>query len=140
MGDERQPRGGVRAAPRAVTVIYDGDCPFCSRYTDLLALRSVAEVELINARDDPALAARLQARGLDLNAGMVAVVDGQAFHGAEAVVAMAKLAPRASAFACVNAWAFRSPRVARAAYPILRLGRAVSLWVLGRGKIPTGPA
>ena len=34
------------------TIVYDGDCPFCSRYVALVRLReAVGQVVLANARD-----------------------------------------------------------------------------------------
>ncbi len=37
----------------ALSILYDGQCPFCRRYTDLLRLRqSVGEVRLVDLRRD----------------------------------------------------------------------------------------
>lgn len=106
---------------RPLRIVYDGDCPFCSRYVRLLRLREQFDVELLDARRAPDQA---QAYGLDLNEGMIADVDGEVHHGAEAVSLLARLSQRPGALS--------SRRLARALYPIMRLGRRVTLRLLGR--------
>lgn len=105
-------------------IIYDGDCPFCRSYVALLRLREQYDVRLIDARREPAVAARY---GLDLNEGMIADLDGQVHHGARAMSLLARLSGSLSPL--------RSERIADAVYPLFRFGRNVALKVLGRGQI-----
>lgn len=105
-------------------IVYDGDCPFCSRYVQLVRLKERFEVELIDARQQPQQAASY---GLDLNQGMIADLDGAVHHGADAVWLLSRLSDRPGPFA--------RRRVARALYPVLRLGRLLSLRALGRKPI-----
>jgi predicted DCC family thiol-disulfide oxidoreductase YuxK len=121
----------------SATVIYDGDCPFCARYTAFLALQSVTDVELINARERPDLVETYRARGLDLNDGMIMVMDGCTLHGAEAMRAISLLARQASLFTTINRLAFGSPTLGRLLYALLRAGRRLTLHALGRPLLPT---
>jgi predicted DCC family thiol-disulfide oxidoreductase YuxK len=105
-------------------IIYDGDCPFCSGYVALLRLREQYDVRLIDARKEPAVAARY---GLDLNEGMIVEFDGKVHHGARAMSLLARLSGTLSPL--------RSERVASAVYPLFRFGRNVALKVLGRSQI-----
>jgi predicted DCC family thiol-disulfide oxidoreductase YuxK len=105
-------------------IVYDGDCPFCSRYVALLRLREQHDVRLVDARKNPAFAAQY---GLDLNAGMIVDLDGNVFHGARAISVLSRLSGTISPL--------RSEWIARAVYPLLRFGRNVSLKVLGRSRI-----
>ena len=105
-------------------IIYDGDCPFCSGYVALLRLREQYDVRLIDARKEPAVAARY---GLDLNEGMIVEFDGKVHHGARAMSLLARLSGTLSPL--------RSERVASAVDPFLRFGRNVALKVLGRSQI-----
>src|SRR5438046_960309 len=75
-------------AKATLHIIYDGDCPFCSSYVALLRLREQYDVHLVDARKEPAVAARY---GLDLNEGMVVDLDGQVHHGARAMSLLARL-------------------------------------------------
>ena len=53
-------------------IVYDGQCPFCSRYVALLRLRdSLGEVRLINARDGGPVVEELQRAGVDLDEGEI---------------------------------------------------------------------
>src|SRR5437764_13937876 len=105
-------------------IIYDGDCPFCSSYVALLRLREQYDVRLVDARKEPAVAARY---GLDLNEGMVVDLDGKVHHGARAISLLARLSGTLSLL--------RSERVASAVHPLFRFGRNGGLEVLGRSQI-----
>jgi predicted DCC family thiol-disulfide oxidoreductase YuxK len=104
-----------------LTIVYDGECPFCASYVTLLRLREQHEVELVDARRDRA---RATSYGLDLNAGMIADLDGEVFHGAPAMALLSRLSrgPRLMG----------SEAVAERVYPSLRGGRALALRLLGR--------
>tara|TARA_Y100000589_G_C26937587_1_gene540977 strand:- start:358 stop:639 length:282 start_codon:yes stop_codon:yes gene_type:complete len=64
-------------------IIYDGECPFCSKYVRLVQLKkSVGEVELINARTDSAIQKELKKLSINVNQGMV-LIDGKDIYFAE---------------------------------------------------------
>ena len=105
-------------------IVYDGDCPFCSNYVQLLRLRKHFDVDLIDAREDTATA---NAYGLDLNEGMIADLDGAVHHGSDAVWILSQLSERPGLFS--------NRAVARFAYPFMRTGRNLTLRMLGRQPI-----
>jgi predicted DCC family thiol-disulfide oxidoreductase YuxK len=118
------------------TIIYDGDCPFCSRYVSLLRLRkSLGSVTLLNARDGGPLVDAVRGLGFDLDEGMVLVMNGEIFHGADCLHRLALLTTSSGAFNRLNAWMFRSRVASQLLYPVLRAGRNAALSVLGREKI-----
>jgi predicted DCC family thiol-disulfide oxidoreductase YuxK len=117
-------------------LLYDGECPFCTRYVRYARFReSAGPVRLVDARGGGPEAALARARGLDLDEGMVLSLDGQLYHGGDALNVMALLSTKSGAFNSVNAALFRSPRVAQVAYPLLRAGRNATLRLLGRRRI-----
>jgi predicted DCC family thiol-disulfide oxidoreductase YuxK len=121
------------------TIIYDKQCPFCSRYVRLIRLRrSLGVVRLIDARDDSNLARELLLLGYNLDVGMLFVHEGQLFHGADAVHRIALLSTNHEFFNRLNAVIFRQPLAARCLYPLMKAGRWIALWVLGRGPIHNG--
>lgn len=117
-------------------IVYDGDCPFCSRYVKLLRLReSLGSFELIDARTGHPVALELASRGFDLDEGM-ALIDGESvYFGDECVNRLALMSTPVGAFNRINAAIFRSPRLSALLYPTLRAGRNATLHLLGRRKI-----
>lgn len=106
---------------RQLRIVYDGQCPFCSRYVQLLRLRERFDVSLLDARREPERASRY---GLDLNEGMIVDLDGTVHHGAAAVSLLSKLSRRPGPLS--------RPAMARLLYPAMRLGRQLTLRILGR--------
>lgn len=128
------------STPEAV-LIYDGKCPFCSRYAELLRLReSLGTLRLINARDGGVDVDRIVAQGYDLDEGMVLVLGGQVHHGADCIHRLALMTTKSSRFNRLNGALFRSRTASRALYPILKFGRNVTLRILGRPKLDLAPA
>ena len=120
-------------APR---IIYDGDCPFCSSYVRLLRLRKTfGEVELINARECPKVVEELAGHNMDLNEGMILVLNGEYFCGSECIHRLALLATPSNTFNKINKLIFQRRRLAAVLYPMLRAGRNLSLKFLGVKKI-----
>ena len=121
---------------KEIWLVYDGDCPFCSRYVRYTRLRdTLGQVHLVNARDGGPIVDELTAAGLDLDEGMVLKMGGRYFHGADCIHALALLSSRSGAFNRINAAIFGSRRLSRLLYPILRAGRNAVLWILGRSKL-----
>lgn len=129
-------------APRSgVTVIYDGECPLCRRYTRMLALReAVGPVRLLDARQGGPEVEEVRRAGLDLDEGMALIVDGTVWHGADAMHRLALMSTTSTVFNRFNRAVFGRPRLSRALYPALRRGRLVLLRLLGRKPIGADPA
>lgn len=117
-------------------IVYDGQCPFCSRYVQLVRLReTLGPVKLIDARGGgPEVDALLDA-GIDLDEGMALKTGGRIYHGDECINMLALLSTRSGVFNRLNATVFRSRAVSRLLYPALRVGRNVALRLLRREKI-----
>ena len=114
-------------------LMYDGDCPACRNYVRFLdARRAAGELVLVNARDGGAAVDEIRNLGYDLDDGMVLKMNGRRYFGADALSALAQLAPPRGALGIVNRALFASPRAARAAYPLLKAGRRALLKILGR--------
>lgn len=119
-----------------VSILYDGDCPVCRSYVRMMRLReSFGDVALADAREHPELVARYRAAGMEVNDGIVLDLDGTAYYGADAMAALASISSSSRWFNRFNALLFSSPKVARAIYPALALGRRVLLKLLGRDLI-----
>lgn len=118
-------------------IVYDGECPFCSRYVKMVRLReSLGAVRLVNARDsDDPLVEELKAAGIDLDEGMVLKLDDRLYHGDDCVHMLAMLSTPVGLFNRLNGAVFRSKAASRMLYPVLRSGRNAVLFLLGRRRI-----
>ena len=117
-------------------LLYDGECPFCSRYVELVRIReATGPLRLINARDGGPEVDEVMAEGLDLNEGMVLKLSGRLYHGQDCIHALSLLSAPEGPFNRMNIWVFRSKTRARLLYPILRAGRNLTLRILGRKRI-----
>ncbi len=120
-------------------IVYDGECPLCSRYSILYRAREIAQqVCLVDARSQDPLVAEVRARGYDLDAGMVVKLGDRFFHGAEALSILALLGSDRTLFNRLNRAIFRHPRLARRLYPALVRGRILLLRLSGKTLIGPG--
>lgn len=114
-------------------LIYDGDCPFCSRYVRLTRLKNtVGPLKLIDARSDAAEVRAARTDGYILDEGMLLRLNGSDFFGADCLSTLALLSSRSTAFNRVTYFLLRHPSIARLVYPILRFGRSSALRIMGR--------
>lgn len=119
-----------------MVVVYDGECPFCSRYVGLLRLRAaVGALRLVDARQGGPEVDGLRRAGYDLNQGMAALFGGRVYHGADCLHLLALLSTESGWFNRLNGALFKSARLARLLYPVLRAGRNLTLRLLGRRRI-----
>jgi len=120
----------------ALIVVYDGECPLCSRFSTLYRAREIVRrVQLVDARSNDPIVAEVRSRGFDLDAGMVVMLGDRFYHGADAMTVMALLGSDRTLFNRLNRAIFRHPRLARWIYPSLVRGRRMLLRALGRDLI-----
>ena len=125
----------MSATPKA-SLIYDGECPFCSRYVQLLRLRQHLDLQLIDADQHPDIYPRLLAEGMDLDKGMVLKIhEGlatQTYHGAACVEQLALLSSASDRFNRINSAVFRQSARSALIYQVLVTARNLLLWLLRR--------
>jgi predicted DCC family thiol-disulfide oxidoreductase YuxK len=116
-----------------LSIIYDGECPFCANFVKLYAIRKkVAEVELIDARLQPGLVRELLSRGVDVNDGMVVIWQEHYYFGAAGMHLLSVLGTEPGIFGMFNRLLFRNRHVATMVYPALATGRRITLSLLRR--------
>ncbi len=123
---------------RSALLIYDGECPFCSRYVQMLRLRDNIDLRLLDARragSGTDVVREVVAAGYDLDEGMVLKLGEELYHGDRCIHVLATLSSSAGWVSRCFAAVFRSRRAARILYPVLRFFRNLTLRCLGRGKL-----
>jgi predicted DCC family thiol-disulfide oxidoreductase YuxK len=121
---------------RDIWIVYDGQCPFCTRYVLLYRIRQLVDrVHLIDARSDDLLVRELSEAGFDLNEGMVVKWDDKIYYGSDAMHMLALLGSDLSFFNRLNRWLFSRQRLAHMLYPLFVTSRKLTLRMLGRPPI-----
>ncbi len=136
------PLGEVMENQRSALLIYDGECPFCSRYVPMLRLRDNIDLQLLDARHvgsaEPVVR-EVIAAGYDLDEGMVLKLGDQLYHGDRCIHVLASLSSSVGWAGRGFAAVFRSRNAARVLYPVLRFFRNLTLRCLGRSKLGLSP-
>ena len=69
-----------------LTFIYDGECPFCNHFAELLELKSkIKNISILDGRKNPKIIKSLLEKGYDIDRGAILLKDDDIFHGAEAI-------------------------------------------------------
>ena len=72
--------------------IYDGECPFCNHFAELLELKSkINNISIIDGRKNLKLISSLLEKGYDIDKGAILLNGDKIFHGAEAINSVCKL-------------------------------------------------
>ena len=118
-----------------LSIIYDGHCPFCSRYVKWVRLKEAVEnVSLVNAREHKDLYKDCLDAGYDLDIGMLALYKGTIYHGTEAVHFLALMTSPVSVFNKLNRLIFSNRIMSKILYPLLRLGRNTAIFLKGKSQ------
>ena len=71
---------------KELTFIYDGECPFCNQFAELLELKSkIKNISILDARKNHMITNSLLKKGYDVDKGAILLKDDKIFHGAEAI-------------------------------------------------------
>ena len=69
-----------------LTFIYDGECPFCNHFAELLELKSkLKNISIVDARKNKIITNSLLNKGYDIDKGAILLMGDDIFHGAEAI-------------------------------------------------------
>ena len=117
-------------------VLYDGDCPVCTAYMAVAQLKRLRpDFQILDARKEPRLVARLRREGHEVNDSMLVRLGSDIYEGAAATRLIAALGSR-------NPWGRRlalflvsGGPFGATIYPLQRACRNLLLRVLGRPQI-----
>ena len=74
-----------------LTFIYDGECPFCNHFAQLLEIKSkIDKITIIDGRENLFILNDLLKKGYDLDNGAILLQGEYIFHGAEAINVICK--------------------------------------------------
>ena len=68
------------------TFIYDGECPFCNHFAELLEIKSnIINIKILDGRKNLTVIQSLLEKGYDLDKGAILLKDEDIYHGADAI-------------------------------------------------------
>tara|TARA_B100000945_G_scaffold34732_1_gene23562 strand:+ start:397 stop:798 length:402 start_codon:yes stop_codon:yes gene_type:complete len=114
--------------------IYDGECPFCNHFAQLLELKSsLPEFEIIDGRKNLALLSQLYKQGYDLNKGAILISNESIMHGADAINWIcSEIKDPGDSLLEVLRIIFTSNKRTNFLFPLLLWGRRISLTLKGK--------
>ena len=115
-------------------LLYDGECVYCRTYARKARIRTPAGKRLpfIDGRKAPRLVGELRRDGCDIEDGMILVLEGQRYQGAEAMEVLGAMATESGWVNRMTRWVGSSSERARFVYPWFRRLRKVGLWMAGK--------
>lgn len=116
-------------------IYYDGGCPACSYYVLMSRIQKQFNVKLYNLREHPEKAKSFLEDGFDVDEGMLVVINGSRFFGADAIYILNLYGESRGFLSFIMRSYFRHRFLARITYPLLRFGRNTLLKILGRKKM-----
>ena len=120
--------------------IYDGECPFCNHFAQLLELKSnLTEFEILDGRKNLVLLSQLYNKGYDLNKGAILISNENIMHGADAInwICSEIKEPSDSLLEALRI-IFTSNNRTKFIFPFLIWGRRLSLTLKGKVWQPVG--
>tara|TARA_Y100001968_G_scaffold330856_1_gene383794 strand:+ start:838 stop:1239 length:402 start_codon:yes stop_codon:yes gene_type:complete len=117
-----------------ILFIYDGECPFCNHFAQLLELKSsLHSLQIIDGRKNLELLTNLYKQGYDLNKGAIIINNGKITHGADAInwICTQLKAPSDSLLEILRI-IFSSNKRSKILFPFLIWGRRIALTVKGK--------
>ena len=111
------------------TFIYDGECPFCNHFAELLEIRSkITNIRILDGRKNITLINSLLEKGYDIDKGAILLKDENIFHGAEAINTICKqINNPSSSLLLLLSKVFKSTKRAKVLFPLLVTARRFAL-------------
>ena len=114
--------------------IYDGECPFCNHFAQLIELKSsLPGFEIIDGRKNLPLLSQLYKQGYDLNRGAILINSGTIMHGADAINWIcSEIKEPSDSLLEILRIIFTSAKRTSFLFPLLLWGRRLSLTLKGK--------
>tara|TARA_B100000886_G_scaffold278170_1_gene202182 strand:+ start:164 stop:544 length:381 start_codon:yes stop_codon:yes gene_type:complete len=111
------------------TFIYDGECPFCNHFAELLEIKSkITNVKILDGRKNLTLIESLLKKGYDLDKGAILLKDKDIFHGADAINIICKqISNPSSSLLLLLSSVFKSKKRTKVIFPLLIRARRFAL-------------
>ena len=109
--------------------IYDGECPFCNHFAELIEIKSkITNIEILDGRKNLTIIKSLLDKGYDLDKGAILLKDKDIFHGANAINTICKqINNPSSSLLFLLSRVFKSNKRTNLIFPLLVRARRFAL-------------
>ena len=111
------------------TFIYDGECPFCNHFAEVLEIKSkITNIKILDGRKNLTLIESLLDKGYDLDKGAILLKDDEILHGADAINTICKqINNPSSSLLLLISKVFKSDKRTNLIFPLLIRARRFAL-------------
>ena len=111
------------------TFIYDGECPFCNHFAELIEIKSkINNIKILDGRKNLNIIRSLLEKGYDLDKGAILLKDDDIFHGAKAINVICKEVNNPSSnLLKILSSLFKSNKRTKLLFPLLLRARRFAL-------------
>ena len=111
------------------TFIYDGECPFCNHFAELLEIKSkITNIKILDGRKNLPLINSLLDKGYDLDKGAILLKNEEIFQPAKAINIICKQINNPSSnLLLLLSKVFKSTKRTNLLFPILVRARRLAL-------------
>ena len=111
------------------TFIYDGECPFCNNFAELLEIKSkINNIKILDGRKNLSIIKSLLEKGYDLDKGAILLKDNDIFHGSNAINTICKeIKNPSSNLLKILSSVFKSNKRTKFFFPLLLRARRFAL-------------
>ena len=119
-----------------LVLFYDGDCPFCNKFAELIELKSgLPNLTVKNARENKFDMKQLYLKGYDIDQGAILMKNDEILHGASAINWIcSQIKQPSDSLLRVLSITFTNKERTNLLFPFLLIGRRIILFLKG---IPT---
>ena len=110
-----------------VFLYYDGDCPFCNRYADILKLKKCFDLNICDARVD--LTWKDCNKNIVLDDGVILIFEDKCYQGVHAVEMLLTICKYDGAFFNLQKFIFSNKFLGNIVYTCFKFFRKITLWV-----------
>ena len=114
-----------------ITLYYDKQCPFCSKYANFLKLKENFEITLKDARENQSEIA-LICGNLDINDGFIVVYKNDCFQGAKALSFLNSAVDKTTLLGKLHFFFRYDNLFSNSLYKLFFILRKIILFILGK--------
>lgn len=110
-----------------VFLYYDGDCPFCNRYADILKLRKCFDLNICDARVD--LTWKNYKKDIVLDDGVILIFENRCYQGVSAIEMLLSICKYNGVFFALQKFIFSNKILGSIVYTCFKFFRKIALWI-----------